>query len=222
MLVPVDSFATVPPIWSEETYGERYFWFDTFISHASVDHYDDILSALTSRGVRAWHDGGEVMQDARWPERIVLGLRNSRSVTVVLQGTPLDDRHWVLAEVRNALEAERESGVRRVEIVRRDRRIVVPDWLVPAHLTELDGGQQSLDELASRLIGANRFHPEFPSVDREAVPDWLRGELGLRVDVLPGLVDLFAVSPPTKLSASATGITEGQVIHLERREAEAR
>jgi predicted nuclease of predicted toxin-antitoxin system len=30
------------------------------------------------------------------------------------------------------------------------------------------------------------------------------------------------VSPPTKLSASATGITEGQVIHLERREAEAR
>jgi hypothetical protein len=125
---PEDIFRESPP-WSYESYGNRCFHYDVFISHAKGDESAELAEALTRHGLRVWYDKYQDMNDAQYSTRIVWGLRGSRSLLCAI-GSPSIERHtWIRGEVSAAQVAAHAAGVGRVFLALMNPEHTVPAWL---------------------------------------------------------------------------------------------
>lgn len=149
-----------PLLWSPDVHGDRCFYYDVFVSHARHDGSEPLVALLRDCGLRVWYDAHQEMNDIRWSQRIIYGLRTSRSILCVIGTEPLEDHWWSRAEIETATLAAAATGVERIFLAHLDPKQAIPTWL-RAHPVWLrsDAGPVSraaVEVLAGQLRGLNR------------------------------------------------------------------
>ena len=133
--------------------GCRAFQFDAFLSHNRDDGSERLLSALSDRGVVAWHDGNADLRDRKVMDAVRRAIDASRTI-VLCVGAGFRDSAWVQAEYVPALKLEETGRLTRVviadlepgggtipEALRRSPRFA---WSQDQHLAEFLIGQNHL------------------------------------------------------------------------------
>ncbi|HEX9618593.1 MAG TPA: toll/interleukin-1 receptor domain-containing protein, partial [Polyangiaceae bacterium] len=94
------------------------FDYDVFVSHASEDKaefVEDLVQALTSRGVRVWYDRFEIALGDDFRKKMEQGLVRSRYGLVVVSASFLDaSKYWPEAELSALFNLEAVTGEKRV------------------------------------------------------------------------------------------------------------
>ncbi len=95
------------------------FEWDIFLSHASEDKaavVAPLVEELEARGVRVWHDKGELEVGDKLRESIDHGLANSRFGVVILS-EHFFSKKWPQDELEGLVSLERD-----------DRKVILPVW----------------------------------------------------------------------------------------------
>jgi TIR domain-containing protein len=115
------------PAWTEAL-GRRVFPLEAFLSHNRFDRSAEVALELQRRGVSIWHDAHADMADRQVRSKVSNAILGSRYV-VVCVGLNFQDSHWVRAEYRPALEAERARKVTRVVVLQMHPGAQIPNEL---------------------------------------------------------------------------------------------
>ncbi len=136
--------------------GCRVFQFDAFLSHNRDDGSERLLSALSDRGVVAWHDGNADLRDRKVLNAVGRAIDASRTI-VLCAGAAFRDSHWVQAEYLPALKVEENGHLTRVVIA----ELEPGGGALPGPLRHCPRFACSqTDQLAEFLIGQNRLPSE--------------------------------------------------------------
>lgn len=92
--------------------------FDVFISHASENHHEatEICEFLEQRGLRCWIAPRNVVQSNEYPDEIIKGVKNSKSLILLLSSHTADSQ-YVSMEVERAVHYRRRIFTIRLEEV---------------------------------------------------------------------------------------------------------
>jgi hypothetical protein len=136
--------------------GCRAFQFDAFLSHNRDDGSERLLSALSDRGVVAWHDGNADLRDRKVLNAVGRAIDASRTI-VLCAGAAFRDSHWIQAEYLPALKVEGNGHLTRVVIA----ELEPGGGALPGPLRHCPRFACSqTDQLAEFLIGQNRLPSE--------------------------------------------------------------
>jgi tetratricopeptide (TPR) repeat protein len=94
------------------------FSYDVFVSHASEDKaafVDDLVKALSERGLRVWYDAFEIALGDDFRRKMEQGLLGSRFGVVVLSPAFMQaSKYWTQAEVSALFNFEAVEGEKRI------------------------------------------------------------------------------------------------------------
>jgi hypothetical protein len=125
--------------------------YDVFVSYSHKDalFVQPLVDALEARGIKAWHDGGELRVGENFMRQIGDALEQSRYFLLVISPDYLASQ-WTSFELGVALSAASTKGVRVIPVlVRKSDLSALPSSL--RRLQFLDATQASAEQIAAEV-----------------------------------------------------------------------
>jgi hypothetical protein len=156
MIIDFDKFLGAD--W-DDTFGDRAFRYDAFISHRRFDGSGLLQAKLAALGLDVWHDGDADIRDRKVEQKVTQAINQSRYV-VACVSEGYADSAWCRAEWLPSLDVERFSEGVRVLVTVLTEGAAVPQELAYAPTFEVS--DQGVGALADYLRAGNRL-PFSPS-----------------------------------------------------------